>query len=415
MARLYGRSGIEKRNRMHRATLLVTLAVTLRLSSTGLGALVVNPARPITHQVSVQVIQTALDNGTSPSPMFGDSTKEAAVKAGIDTIWAQAGIDVQFLPNVVRYNSTFAYQGLGLGVRPITDLNAIIVNASAQGGILNPNPSVINLFFVNVVPGFDPKGSNWVNGVGNIGANGIAAFIGTATSAEHAAHWLAHEIGHNLGLLHAPAGTQNLMTNSRNTELLSDVQLSAVFSTQGWEDDIAIVPSGGTGFPKLLSAVIAGDYDRNGTVDASDYALWRNTVSSTTNLSADGNKNGVIDQGDLMVWRKNFGRSFVTQQLLPGDYNINGEVDAGDYIVWRNALGSTTDLSADGNGNGIIDDSDYTTWRNNFGRTTGAAAVILEASGDIQPVFGGEVGSPEPSSGMLLVIALAIFSIRRRR
>ena len=115
--------------------------------------------------------------------MFGDPTREAAIKAAIDTVWAQAGIDVNFLPNVVRYNNTFAYQGLGVGVRPITDLNLMMTNASGQGGILNPSPSVINMFFVNVVPGFDAKPSNWANGVGNIGLNGIAVFVGSSVSA----------------------------------------------------------------------------------------------------------------------------------------------------------------------------------------------------------------------------------------
>ena len=77
---------------MHRATLVGALAVMLRLGSIGAAALVVNPARPITHQVSIQTIQTALDNGSSPAAMFGDPTREAAIKAAIDTVWAQAGI-----------------------------------------------------------------------------------------------------------------------------------------------------------------------------------------------------------------------------------------------------------------------------------------------------------------------------------
>src|SRR5687768_15764676 len=126
---------------MHRATLAGALAITLRLGSIGDAALVVNPAQPITHQISIQAIQTALDNGASPAPLFGDPTREAAIKATIDTVWAQAGINVEFLPNVVRYNNTFAYQGLGVGVRPISDLGIMMGNASA-GGILNPNPSV---------------------------------------------------------------------------------------------------------------------------------------------------------------------------------------------------------------------------------------------------------------------------------
>jgi hypothetical protein len=359
----------------------------------------------------VQVIQTALDDGTSPATMFGDAAREAGIKAAIDTIWAQAGIDVQFLPNVVRYNNTFAYQGLGIGVRPIGDLNAIITNASVQGGILHPNPAVINLFFVNVVPGFDWKSANWVTGAGNIGTNGIAAFIGASASTEHAAHWLAHEIGHNLGLLHAPADTANLMTNSRNTELLTADQISAIFSTQGRQDAVAFVPFGGTGFPQPLWGQLPGDYDRNGIVDAADYALWRNTLNSTTNLAADGNRNGIIDQGDLAVWRSNFGKGFAAQQTLPGDYNFNGQIDAGDYVVWRHTLGSTTDLQADGNRNGIIDGGDLDIWRTNFARIS--AAATFEAGGE--PLFSGQVGSPEPTSCILFVLALTALSLARWR
>jgi hypothetical protein len=296
-------------------------------------------------------------------------------------------------------------------VRPITDLNLMMTRAGGQGGILNPSPSVINMFFVNVVPGFDAKTSNWANGVGNIGMNGIAVFIGSSVSAEHAGHWLAHEIGHNLGLLHAPTGTTNLMTTSRNTELLSDAQINAVFSTQAIEDGVALIPFGGTGFPRPLSSQTPGDYDRNGMVDASDYALWRNTLNSTSNLMADGNKNGIVDSGDFALWKSNFNRGVVTLQALPGDYNLNGEVEGGDYIMWRNALGSTTDLLADGNGNGVVDDGDYTTWRSNFGR--GAAAASFEAGGE--PQFAGGQGSPEPGSLVLfLLVSIAVFLSRRR-
>jgi hypothetical protein len=52
-------------------------------------------------------------------------------------------------------------------------------------------------------------------------------------------------------------------------------------------------------------AVVAGDYNRNGTVDAADYAVWRSSFGSTSNLDADGNNNGVIDAADYVVWRNN--------------------------------------------------------------------------------------------------------------
>jgi hypothetical protein len=279
------------------------VALALRLVAAGYAALVVNPPRPITHQVSVQMIQTALDNGSSPAHLFGNPTRDAAIKATVDSIWAQAGVDVHFLPNVVRYNDTFAYQGLGAGVRPIGDLAVIVANAQAEGGILNSNPAVLDMFFVNVVPGFDLKTPNWANGVGHVDANGIAIFVGPSVSAEHAGHWVAHEIGHNLGLSHSTAGTANLMASNRNTELLTTEQIAAVLQSA---------------FVQPIAGPIAGDYDRNGTVDASDYALWRNTLNSRTSLAADGNANGIVDQSDLAIWRRNFGRGFAASAHADG-------------------------------------------------------------------------------------------------
>ncbi len=55
-------------------------------------------------------------------------------------------------------------------------------------------------------------------------------------------------------------------------------------------------------FPRL-----AGDYNRDGVVDAADYVVWREAMQGDINLAADGSRNGVIDQADYEVWRMNFG------------------------------------------------------------------------------------------------------------
>ena len=55
--------------------------------------------------------------------------------------------------------------------------------------------------------------------------------------------------------------------------------------------------------------------------------------------------------------------------MLPGDYNQNGTVDAADYALWRDNNGSLTSLPNDDTP-GVADD-DYTRWRANFGRTVG--------------------------------------------
>lgn len=49
--------------------------------------------------------------------------------------------------------------------------------------------------------------------------------------------------------------------------------------------------------------------------------------------------------------------------LLPGDYNADGTVDAADYARWRSSYGSLTRLAADGNGDGRVDTADYAIWR----------------------------------------------------
>jgi predicted phosphodiesterase len=70
----------------------------------------------------------------------------------------------------------------------------------------------------------------------------------------------------------------------------------------------------------------------------------------------------------------------VLSPILPGDFNSDGTVDGGDYLVWQRDLGSTTELAADGNLDGRIDDADLTLWRQNYGRssTISSASVVPE-------------------------------------
>ena len=58
---------------------------------------------------------------------------------------------------------------------------------------------------------------------------------------------------------------------------------------------------------------------------------------------------------------------------LAGDFNGDGVVNATDYAVWREALW-TQDLAADANNDHVIDNLDYLAWRANFGATAPAAS-----------------------------------------
>jgi hypothetical protein len=64
------------------------------------------------------------------------------------------------------------------------------------------------------------------------------------------------------------------------------------------------------GILQATPSVLAGDYNRDRTVDAADYAVWREQLGEEGRyLVADGNRNGTIDQGDYETWRANFGRT----------------------------------------------------------------------------------------------------------
>jgi hypothetical protein len=72
----------------------------------------------------------------------------------------------------------------------------------------------------------------------------------------------------------------------------------------------------GAGSAKLFSidaiseiAQASGDYNRNGALDANDYAEWRRAFgkSDPSFLYGDGNKDGVVDAADYVAWRKTAG------------------------------------------------------------------------------------------------------------
>jgi hypothetical protein len=67
--------------------------------------------------------------------------------------------------------------------------------------------------------------------------------------------------------------------------------------------------------------------------------------------------------------------------LLAGDFNRDGSVNAADYVLWRKMDGQhvARGIGADGNGDGTVDVTDYGLWQSNFGRTsTGAGSGFSE-------------------------------------
>jgi hypothetical protein len=72
----------------------------------------------------------------------------------------------------------------------------------------------------------------------------------------------------------------------------------------------------------------------------------------------------------------------VVTALLAGDYNGDGIVDAADYTVWRDTFGQsvTAHSGADGDGSATIDDGDYQVWIDHFGEHSPGAGTGARAS-----------------------------------
>jgi hypothetical protein len=68
---------------------------------------------------------------------------------------------------------------------------------------------------------------------------------------------------------------------------------------------------------------------------------------------------------------------YLTATSVPGDYNGDGTVDAADYTVWRDTLGQSVaeGTGADGSANGIIDAADYGVWRSQFGNSASSGSL----------------------------------------
>lgn len=68
-------------------------------------------------------------------------------------------------------------------------------------------------------------------------------------------------------------------------------------------------PNGSFDFSFLQAVDLEGDYNGDGTVNAADYTVWRDTLGqSGDGLSADGNRDKVVNELDYSIWKANFGK-----------------------------------------------------------------------------------------------------------
>jgi uncharacterized protein YjbI with pentapeptide repeats len=159
---------------------------------------------------------------------------------------------------------------------------------------------------------------------------------------------------------------QHLAMNATGT-------LRLVFDADPWDSTVSFasgipVTRGGT-----LELAFAPDVNLASqigrTIDLFDWTGVTPSGVFTVSSPYTWNLSNLYTTGEIML---------TAVALLPGDYNANGIVDAADYTVWRDRLGSSTPLPNDDTPG--VGPDDYTRWKNNFGQTnlgsgSGAASV----------------------------------------
>lgn len=198
--------------RLRASTSIIITVALFGCIQTASAALIVNSARVITEVVTVQPIVVSDDGGMNTAISFGTSNQQSLIESYVDTIWAQAGIDVKFRPPKA-WNSTLANMGIETP-RPGFDLQELINNSRAAG-ITSGELNVIELFFISMPLIFGSLTEEQSSGFAYIGSSGITQFTGSNVlvnnaGLERVAAVTSHEIGHNFGLEHVNQ-SENLM------------------------------------------------------------------------------------------------------------------------------------------------------------------------------------------------------------
>jgi hypothetical protein len=119
-------------------------------------------------------------------------------------------------------------------------------------------------------------------------------------------------------------------------------------------------------------------------------------------------------RGQMALTRLSLGTLSVEQSLYftgnNGDYNRDGSINAADYVMWRKMSGASVAQGAlaDGTGNGTIDQDDYNYWRSRFGSGVGSG------TGQQSPIAAPEPSSATVwLLGYLLIKRMATIRCRK--
>jgi hypothetical protein len=136
------------------------------------------------------------------------------------------------------------------------------------------------------------------------------------------------------------------------------------------------------------------------------------TNTSYVAVSINAHENIFNEPGDLPEFDGHYA-DLVSLSISPppGDFNRDNTIDAADYPLWRRSIGELVPACSgpDANCNGAVDNNDYQIWRSNFGRSLGSGASQFIEQIDIQ-----SPAVPESTALTLAILGISVLLACRR-
>lgn len=108
---------------------------------------------------------------------------------------------------------------------------------------------------------------------------------------------------------------------------------------------------------RYMMAVLHGDYNNNGTVQANDYTVWKSNYGNVGEaIPGDGNNDGIVNAADYTVWRDNLGKTFASVPPDPPQTIAVKASSATSVAINWQASAFTTDYAVQRRQPGVINE-----------------------------------------------------------
>jgi len=269
---------------------IITLLLTTLTSHS---QLIVDSPQPITHTVHVHRIVSAATNGDTATG-FGNSAQEADIINKINQIWAQVGVEIIFSP-VQNFTDNFTYNNNGAeGMRPSSHLSQILNLSNLP---TTTSTTDIEMIFVESVPAFSSLSLNTAAGFARIDRSGTTVYVGSnllnfENGRVAIASVMAHEIGHNLGLLHTANSIANLMSPQGTSDQFNNTQFPTILTNDLGIDGFDLLEESTPTLSNYEQFVIDfniqgnpnDDDDKDGLSNLIEFSIGTNPTEVSNNL-----------------------------------------------------------------------------------------------------------------------------------